>query len=180
MRHHIALTLDIAAVCLFGIMAGFFFAFAADVAPAMANLDANAYITTQQWINRVVRNAVFGFAYFGSVAAPFAAAAAAWRCGRRRTARCWLLIAAIYFLAVFWITRSVNVPINEELASWRPHLPPSYWQQMRAIWNQANLVRAIASALCFAASVVLIALPREKNEKHDLGQDDQDGHARHA
>ena len=48
------------ALVLLGLMAGFFFAFAVDVAPAMAQLNAHAYITTQQWINRVVRNALFG------------------------------------------------------------------------------------------------------------------------
>ena len=35
----------------------FFFAFSIDVAPAMAQLDGSGYVATQQWINRVVRNA---------------------------------------------------------------------------------------------------------------------------
>src|SRR5437868_13857198 len=66
MRHQTAFVLGVVATCLLGIMAGFFFAFAIDVAPAMANLDAQSYITTPQWINRVVRNAVFGATYFVS------------------------------------------------------------------------------------------------------------------
>ena len=77
MRSALASATEAAAVTLLGLMAGFFFAFAADVAPAMAQLDASGYVTAQQWINRVVRNAVFGGVYFGSVLLPCVAAAAA-------------------------------------------------------------------------------------------------------
>ncbi len=157
MRHQFAFVLGVIATCLLGIMAGFFFAFAIDVAPAMANLDAQSYITTQQWINRVVRNAVFGTTYFGSTLVPFVAAAAAFWSGRRRLGIVWLLIALVYFAAVFWVTRTVNVPINNELASWQSAAPPSNWQQARDTWNQSNLVRAIASAVCFVAAVVVVA-----------------------
>lgn len=140
-----------------GIMAGFFFAFAIDVAPAMANLDASGYITTQQWINRVVRNAALGATYFGSALVPFIAAATAFWCGRRRLGVAWLVIALVYFAAVFWVTRTVNIPINNELASWQPAAPPSNWQQARDTWNQSNLVRTIASVACFVAAVVVVA-----------------------
>lgn len=160
MRHRLAFVFEVLATCLLGLMAGFFFAFAIDVAPAMANLDAPSYITTQQWINRAVRNATFGTTYFGSALAPFAATATAFWCGRRRAGVAWLLIALAYFAAVFWVTRAVNVPINNELASWQPAAPPSNWQEARDAWNQSNLVRCIASIACFAASVLLIAVSR--------------------
>lgn len=39
MRRDLALVLEVAAVLLIGLMAGFFFAFAVDVAPAMAQLE---------------------------------------------------------------------------------------------------------------------------------------------
>ena len=48
------------ATLLMGLMAGFFFAFSIDVAPAMAALGASSYIEAQQWINRVVRNLGLG------------------------------------------------------------------------------------------------------------------------
>lgn len=161
MRYQIALAVEVLAICLLGVMAGFFFAFAVDVAPAMANLDASGYITTQQWINRVVRNATFGGIYFGSVLLPFAAAAAVFWCGRRKAAIVWLLIALTYFVAVFWVTRTVNVPINNELASWQPASPPASWQAARDTWNQSNLARMLASVACFVASVVLVAVSRQ-------------------
>src|SRR5688500_16233348 len=65
---------EAAAIVLLGLMSGFFFAFAVDVVPAMAQLDGPTYATTQQWINRVVRSAPFGLAYFGAVLLPFVVA----------------------------------------------------------------------------------------------------------
>ena len=165
MRYPITLAVEVLATCLLGVMAGFFFAFAVDVVPAMVNLDPSGYITTQQWINRVVRNATFGGIYFGSVLLPFAAAAAVFWCGRRKAALAWMLIALTYFVAVFWVTRTVNVPINNELALWQPALPPSNWQAARDTWNQSNLARTWASLVCFAASVVLMAVSRQPSHK---------------
>jgi uncharacterized membrane protein len=160
LRDRIASMVEVAAACLLGVMAGFFFAFAVDVAPAMTNLEASGYIATQQWINRAVRNAAFGVSYFGSTLMPFAAAGAACWSGRRRDALAWLLIAIVYFTAVFWTTRTISVPINEALASWRPSAPPHDWQAARDTWNQANLVRTIASVGCFVSSVVLLSISR--------------------
>lgn len=158
MRYHAALFLSIAATCLLGIMAGFFFAFAIDVAPAMRHLDASNYIITQQWINSVVRNATFGATFFGSTLLPFIAAAAAFRCGSRQVGMAWLVIALVYFGAVFWVTRTINVPINNALATWEPDAPPVDWQQARDTWNQSNLVRTIVSVACFVAALVVVAV----------------------
>ena len=152
------------AALLLGLMSGFFFAFAIDVAPAMVHLDASMYITTQQWINKVVRNAWFAIAYFGSTVLPFVVACLAWVKGRRLRALAWLAIALVYFGAVFWVTRSVNVPINNELATWNPASPPANWMQARDTWNENNTVRAIASFVCFALSLVLLAIRPQRRQ----------------
>lgn len=143
-------------------MAGFFFAFAIDVAPAMSELDATAYVTTQQAINRVVRNATFGVTYFGSVLMPFLAAGAYFVSGKRRFAWAWLALAILYFGAVFWLTRTVNVPINDALATWLPSAPPGDWSQARATWNQSNLVRTVVALLCFVGALVLLSMSPRK------------------
>ena len=145
------------AVALLGLMAGFFFAFAVDVVPAMARLDAAGYITTQQHINSVVRNAAFGLVYFGSAALPFLAAAAAAWARKRRLALGWLVVAAVYFGTVFWVTRTVNVPINNELATWSAAAPPATWHQARDSWNESNAVRTVAALLCFVSGLLLLA-----------------------
>jgi uncharacterized membrane protein len=151
----VAAALQLVSTLLLGLMAGFFFAFAIDVAPAMRELDAQTYITTQQAINRVVRNATFAAVYFGSALLPLLAGLAAHACGRVRLGHAWLAVWALYFGAVFWVTREVNVPINNALALWNPALPPADWMAQRDAWNQANGVRAVAASVCFGVALIL-------------------------
>jgi len=150
-----ATALHILATCLIGLMAGFFFAFAIDVVPAMRELDAQAYIATQQIINRVVRNAPFAFVYFGAAVTPLLAAAAMYVAGRRREAGLWLAIALVYIGGVFLVTREINVPINNALALWDLAAPPAQWQQARDDWNFANLARCVIACVCFVAAVAI-------------------------
>jgi uncharacterized membrane protein len=149
----------VAATALLGLMAGFFFAFAVDVAPAMTRLDASAYVSTQQSINKAVRNLGFGAVYFGSALLPFAVAAVCAVCGRRGHALAWAGIALVYAGAVFWVTRSINVPINDALAQWNALAPPADWALLRDRWNEANTWRAIASCACFIAALTLATSP---------------------
>jgi len=153
------------AVLLLGLMAGFFFAFAVDVAPALARLAAEPYLLAQQQINAVVRNAGFGGVYFGAALLPFAVAAS-WALHRAPLrAAAWLLLALVYGGAVFWLTRAVNVPINEAMAAWSPAAPPADWAAWRTRWNDANAVRAGVSAACFGAGLLLLGgRPRERTE----------------
>lgn len=149
-----------AATVLLGLMAGFFFAFAVDVAPAMTHLSGPAYVETQQWINRAVRNATFGAVYFGSTVLAFAPAVMAGLTQRRALAMAWTALALVYFVAVFWLTRSINVPINEAMAAWNPTAPPVDWAMWRDRWNEANEWRAWASFGCFVVATVLTTLSR--------------------
>lgn len=111
--------------------------------------------TTQQWINRVVRNAPFGAAYFGAAVLPFAVAALAFAAHRRRRAAAWLAIGAVYVGGVFWLTRSINIPINDAVAGWNAASPPADWAALRERWNEANLLRTVAAGLAFAGAVVM-------------------------
>jgi uncharacterized membrane protein len=163
-RTQVFVATQVFALVLLGLMAGFFFAFAIDVAPAMALLDATGYVTTQQHINSVVRNAVFGLTYFGSALLPFLAALSALWAGKRRIALGWLLVAAVYFGAVFWVTRTVNVPINNELATWSASAPPAKWQQARDTWNQSNAIRTVASIVCFVGGLLLLVMSNKRRE----------------
>ena len=154
-----AIAVQILATCLMGLMAGFFFAFSVDVAPAMRELDAQSYITTQQAINRVVRNVPFALVYFGAAVTPFIAAMALYFAGRRLDAALWLGIALVYVAGVFLLTREINIPINNTLALWNPQSPPAEWQQARDDWNAANLARCLVACACFA---VAAALPKRR------------------
>ncbi len=165
MRSQVFLALQVVTLALLGLMAGFFFAFAVDVVPAMAHLEAPGYVRTQQLINSVVRNLVFGLTYFGSAVLPFLTALAAIWAGKRRIAIGWLLLAVVYFCAVFWVTRTMNVPINNELATWNATAPPAQWQQARDSWNESNAVRTVASMLCFVGGLLLLALSASRRSE---------------
>lgn len=150
----------IAATVPLGVMAGFFFAFAIDVAPAMTHLDGPSYAVAQQWINRSVRNLPFAAAYFGSAFLAFVPAVLAVLARRQRLALAWGAVAVLYFAAVFWVTRSINVPINEAVALWQPDALPPDWASLRDRWNEANGWRALASFVCFTSAVILTTLSR--------------------
>ena len=155
-----ATALELLATCLLGLMAGFFFAFWVDVAPAMRDLAASEYIRPQQAINREVRNGWFAIAYFGAAVVPLMAAAALWWARRRYESLVWLGIAVIYIAGVFLVTREVNVPINNALALWNPASPPADWMVARDRWNDANLVRGLLALAAFAAALIVQRLPR--------------------
>lgn len=76
-----------------GLMARFFFALAVDVAPAMTQLDAAGYLTTQQAIDRAVRSGAFAAAFFGPAVLTWLVAPLALRAGARRRALGWALVA---------------------------------------------------------------------------------------
>ena len=158
--------LTLAGTILLGLMAGFFFAFWVDVAPAMRELDASGYVTAQQAINRAVRNVPFALAYFGAAVVPALAAACLWLAGRKPAAIAWLAIAACYFAGVFMLTREINVPINEALALWNPAAPPPQWQVARDQWNDANLVRGLLNLVAFAGAVSVSAAMARSRHPH--------------
>jgi uncharacterized membrane protein len=151
------ISLQVLATVLLGLMAGFFFAFWVDVAPAMRELDAAGYIETQQAINRVVRNAPFALAYFGSVLVPALAAVALWMGKRRAEALVWAAVGLAYLLGVFVLTSQINIPINQALAGWDPAAPPADWAAARDAWNQANLIRGMVALAAFAGAVAALA-----------------------
>ena len=153
------LALHLLATLLFGLAAGFFFAFAIDVAPALARAEPSAAIAVFQQINIVVRNAWFGAVYFGAVVVPVLALALAWRDGR--TVAWWLGLAAwlVYIGGVQAPTFLINVPINEVVAGWTPSAPAGDWRALLERWTSFNTLRTIAAVAAFALSLTALALP---------------------
>lgn len=151
--------LDLLTTLLFGLVAGFFFAFAIDVAPALARADSSAAITVFQQINIVVRNAWFGAAYFGAVVVPPLALALAWR---DRGAAAWslgLVAWLVYLGGVQAPTFLINVPINEVVAAWAPSAPAGDWRALLERWTSFNTLRTVAAVAAFALSLSALALP---------------------
>ena len=153
------LALHLLATLLFGLAAGFFFAFAIDVAPALARSEPAAAITVFQQINIVVRNAWFGEVYFGAVVVPPLVLVLTWRDRRSPT---WLIgLAAwlVYLGGVQAPTFMINVPINEVVAAWTPSAPAGDWRPLLERWTSFNALRTIAATAAFALSLAALALP---------------------
>jgi len=155
-----SLSLRVLATLLFGLAAGFFFAFAIDVAPALARAEPSAAIAVFQQINIVVRNAWFGAVYFGAVVVPLVALALTWR--DRRSPGWWLGLAAwlVYLGGVQAPTFMINVPINEVVAAWQPTTPAGDWRALLERWTAYNTLRTIAATIAFALSLIALVVRR--------------------
>ncbi len=71
-----------------------------------------------------------------------------------------LVLAAVSCLLIgLVLTMVVHVPINADIASWRPVEPPAQWQEVRSRWLAAHAVR---SALTIGALGLLVAAGLER------------------
>jgi uncharacterized membrane protein len=158
------LALRLLATLLFGLAAGFFFAFAIDVAPALARTDSPAAIAAFQQINIVVRNAWFAAVYFGAVVVAPVALVRSWR--ERRSLGWWLLLVAwlVYLGGVQAPTAAINVPINQVVATWTPSAPAGDWRALLERWTNYNTLRTIAATIAFALSLAGLALPAARHQ----------------
>jgi len=83
--------------------------------------------------------------------AALAALAASWGSRRDR----WLVLGAVSCLLTgLVVTVVVHLPINADIATWRPATPPADWQQVRDRWLAAHAVR---SALTLAGFGLLVS-----------------------
>lgn len=66
-----------------------------------------------------------------------------------------LLVAAVILLVVGMIvTLGVHFPLNAEIDSWEPTLPPAEWELVRDRWLLAHAVRSVLALVVF---VLLVA-----------------------
>jgi uncharacterized membrane protein len=126
-----------------GLMAGFFYAYACSVMVGLDRVDDRTFIVTMQWINATVRNAAFAPAFFGSLVLTIAAAVVA--VVSSRSARGWIVAAAVLYAAAVLVTLTLNVPLNEQLAAAGPADQISDLAAVRAAfegpWIRWNLLR---------------------------------------
>ncbi|MEL6892416.1 MAG: DUF1772 domain-containing protein [Actinomycetota bacterium] len=145
---------------LVGLAAGFFFTYQFSIVPALAEVDDVVYVETFQSINDTIRNAPFGIVFFGTIPALCAALAlharATWR---RRNA---IIVALIAYVAVFAITATANVPLNDELGLVTERTSAALADargDFEGAWNRLNLARALLSAASLVAVVVAAVSP---------------------
>lgn len=61
-----------------------------------------------------------------------------------------LSLGTLAYISVLVVTRTVNVPINNQLMTWNASSPPPDVMQIWARWEQVHTVRASLSVLGFA------------------------------
>ena len=144
------------ALALFGLMAGFFYAYSVSVMPGLDQAAPAVAVEAMQGINRAVRNPVFFVTFFLTPAVALGAAALQLRAGTRAAA-VWLALAiGVYGLGAMLPTVLVNVPLNEALAAAGPPAVEQAWQDYAPQWSAFNDLRTGAAlvALLFSASAL--------------------------
>jgi uncharacterized membrane protein len=148
------------ALLLTGAIFGFFYAYSVSV---MWGLDAAAprsAIDAMQGINRVIRNAAFAPAFFGTPLVLAASAVLAFATTSRRAAFWFSMAAVAYFAGALLPTFLVNVPMNDGLAV--QTVPAAtdeaakVWHTYSTRWIVWNHIRTATSgvALLFAGSAL--------------------------
>lgn len=155
------LGLYVAAVLWFGVMAGFFWAYSANVSLVTALLDGASYAVIQSELNRQVRHGLFFVFFFGPPLWALAAMLSTWRDWRSLSWRLLALAVVLYGLGVIAFTAQVNLPNNAYTESWLPHALPPDWERTRDAWRQANHWRVLASGASFLLACLALGLRTE-------------------
>ncbi len=161
------LSLHALAALWMGMMAGFFWAYSANVNQALLQMDGATYAMVQSALNRNVRHWLFFIFFFGPPLWCALALLAAWP--SRRQGWWWALALAgvAYLLGIVFFTQQVNLPLNKITEAWNPQALPADWAQVRDRWNTANLWRTLVNAAAFIVAVLTLAYraaaPREVN-----------------
>ncbi|MGB7287601.1 MAG: anthrone oxygenase family protein [Salaquimonas sp.] len=156
----IAIFVSVLTVVLFGLIAGFFYAYSVDVMRGLDLIIPGEAIHAMQGINTAVRNPVFFITFFMTPVVAIIAAVIFYFNGNSASAL-WLAAAAIIYLAAaFAPTAMINVPMNEALASLNIDAASSeaktIWADYSARWTFWNTVRTLASTISLAASAMAL------------------------
>lgn len=137
------------ATCLTALLAGFWCTWGIIVLPALDKVSPAVAVTSMRSLNESVLTPAFLIPFFAS---PVVCVVGTVACAvvQAPTASVLLgLSAGIQLLGVILITRTRNVPLNEELA--RTELPPEQaWDAFSQPWQRAHRVRTIASCVALA------------------------------
>ncbi|GAA2597803.1 DUF1772 domain-containing protein [Streptomyces tubercidicus] len=97
-----------------GLMAGLFAAFAYAVMPGLARSGDRSFVRAMQHINRAILNGWFLLPFLLPMPLLILATVLSWN-GHGRVALPWILAALVLYLAGFFVTSGVNVPLNNAL-----------------------------------------------------------------
>ncbi|WP_030247746.1 DUF1772 domain-containing protein [Streptomyces sp. NRRL S-350] len=151
----------VAATVTCGLTAGLFYAFACSVMPALARVGDRTFIEVMQRVNVAILNGWFVLGFVGALLAT-AAAVALHLPSDGHHALPATVAALVLYVAMIGVTRSINIPLNDELAAaGTPQQitdPAAVRGRFEARWVRFNVLRALLSTAalgCLAWALVL-------------------------
>ncbi|MFJ2868881.1 DUF1772 domain-containing protein [Kitasatospora sp. NPDC087314] len=141
----------VAATVTCGLTAGLFYAYACSVMPALARVEDRTFIEVMQRVNVAILNGWFVLGFVGALLSTGAAVALHLPDDGHHALPA-TIAALVLYVAAIGVTRSVNIPLNDELAAAgepeRVTDPAGVRSRFEARWVRFNVLRAL---LCTAA-----------------------------
>ena len=148
--------LEIASVVVAGTMVGNELAIAVFVHPRLSRLDDASHVRAVQPL-AVVLGAVMPFWYALTLIATLVVAFVARPSGMSGHGDA--LVAAGLFAAMIVYTVLLPVPINNQVARWRPEALPDNWRALRQRWDRLHAFRVVVLAVAFVLLVTACLAP---------------------
>jgi uncharacterized membrane protein len=142
------------AILLTGLMAGIFFTWSNAVKPGLGKLSDIEYLRALQSMNRVILNNAFKLIFLGAIITVALLPVFYFNLYPKNIFWLFILTLIIYWVGVFGVTISGNIPLNEILD--KTNLESISLEEIKALrtrievkWNNFNFIRSISSAITF-------------------------------
>lgn len=157
----LGMTALIVALLASGLVAGLYYSYAVSVMPALGAFDDRTFIDVMNKINVVIVNPPFMLTFLGSVG--FTALAGAF-CLKpdARPVLIWVGIGLALNIVSLIITSTINVPLNNKLATAATSTTPAdlatLREQFESVWVRWNVIRALANTAATGVLAWALAL----------------------
>ena len=147
------------AILLTGLMAGIFFTWSNAVKPGIGKLSDIEYLRALQSMNRVILNNAFKIIFLGAIIAVALVPVFYFNLYPKNIFWLFVFTLVIYWIGVFGVTVSGNIPLNEILD--KTNLESITSEEIKTLrksvevkWNNFNLIRCISSGTTFILLIV--------------------------
>ena len=147
------------AILLTGLMAGIFFTWSNAVKPGIGKLSDSEYLRALQSMNRVILNNAFKIIFLGAIIAVVLVPIFYFNLYPRNIFWLFVFTLIIYWIGVFGVTVSGNIPLNEILD--KTNLESITSEEIKTLrksievkWNNFNLIRCISSGITFILLII--------------------------
>lgn len=146
-------TVLVAATVTSGLLAGLFYAYSVSVMRGLARTADGTFVESMRQINVAILNGWFALGFAG---APLLTALAL-VVHLDGAELAWIALALVSALFTLAVTLTVNVPLNDELASVDEGDPGVARGRFEGRWVRWNLARTISSTTAFGCLVLALA-----------------------